>query len=72
MKDIIEYLNQHGQSKMANQLISYMYEQEKKDEKENHKDEFIKFVVNEISQKTPRERILFKLVEEAKKKGFMR
>ncbi len=72
MKDVIDYLNQHGQSRMANQLISFLDEQEKKKKQDLPKDEFIQFVVKEISQKTPRERILSKLVDEAKKKGFMR
>jgi len=72
MEEIIAYLNSKGQASCANRIIAYM-EKEKMDEVEFQKmKNFIDFVIRESSKKLPRERILFTIIEEARKQKFMK
>jgi len=72
MEEIIAYLNSKGQASYANRIIAYM-EKDKMDEVEFLKmKNFIDFVIRESSKKLPRERILFTIIEEARKQKFMK
>lgn len=72
MEEIIAYLNSKGQASYANRIIAYM-EKDKMDEAEFLKmKNFIDFVIRESSKKLPRERILFTIIEEARKQKFMK
>lgn len=72
MEEIIAYLNSKGQASYANRIIAYM-EKDKMDEVEFQRmKNFIDFVIRESSKKLPRERILFTIIEEARKQKFMK
>lgn len=72
MEEIIAYLNKQGKSSYANQLTVFIEKEESGDGEKKKMEAFIKFVIEEASKKTPRERILFNIIEEARKQKFMR
>lgn len=68
MNDIIKYLEDHKENKMANELKVFISEKNKIENEKQVFSSFVSFVINELKQKQARDRILTSLITEAKKR----
>lgn len=68
MQDIIKYLEDHEENRMANELRVFISEKNKIEKEKTFFSSFVSFVINELKQKQARDRILTSLITEAKKR----
>ncbi len=71
MDKIKEYLRSKGKTNLVNELIVISSRMDSLEKEVDTQKEFIDSMVSILKKKVHREKILFDLVEEARKKGYL-
>ena len=71
MNEIIEYLNSMGQTQMVNEIIIMERTLDNISKERNNLTSFKDSVISALASKEPRDKILFKISDEAKKRKYL-
>lgn len=71
MNEIIEYLNSMGQTQMVNEIIIMERTLDSISGERNNLTSFKDSVISALASKEPRDKILFKISDEAKKRKYL-